>query len=121
MKDKGLRKAVRAEGAYKLPSNFAYRTMLRVDQSVLLRERRAERRMLWATIAAALFLLGLCLTSLLVFFRDTLVETLERGAAYKESAFAVRPVPALLFAGLVAILLSFDKWMRTMYFKRHAS
>ena len=41
-KDKGLKRAVKAENEFRLPSNFAYRTMRKVEEAMRLREKKAE-------------------------------------------------------------------------------
>ena len=39
-KDKGLKRAVKAENEFRLPSNFAYRTMRKVEEAMRLREKK---------------------------------------------------------------------------------
>ena len=56
-KDKGLMKAVKEQPQFRLTSNFTFRTMQKVEEAILLRERKQERKMLLATIAASLFLI----------------------------------------------------------------
>ena len=55
-KDKGLMKAVKEQPQFRLTSNFTFRTMQKVEEAILLREKKQERKMLLATIAASLFL-----------------------------------------------------------------
>ena len=55
LKDRGLKKAVREQTTFRLPSNFTYRTMQKVEEAIRLREKKSERRILLATIAAAIF------------------------------------------------------------------
>ena len=56
-KDKGLKKAIKKENRFRLPSNFAYHTMRKVEEAIRLREKKSERRTLFATIAASTFYL----------------------------------------------------------------
>ena len=56
-KDKGLMKAVKEQPQFRLTSNFTFRTMQKVEEAILLREKKQERKMLLATIAASLFLI----------------------------------------------------------------
>ena len=60
-KDKGLKKAIKEENGFRLPSNFAYHTMRKVEEAIRLREKKSERRTLFATIAASIFLIGCCI------------------------------------------------------------
>ena len=55
--DKGLRKAMKTSVSPRLSTNFTFRTMLKVEEAIRLKELKQEKRMLWATIAASVFLL----------------------------------------------------------------
>lgn len=43
MTDKGLKKAVGQQAGFKLPSNFSYRTMKRIEEKAYLKEKREEK------------------------------------------------------------------------------
>ena len=43
--DKGLKKAIKSQPAYRLPSNFTYRMMQQVREEAYARERREEFRL----------------------------------------------------------------------------
>lgn len=45
-KDKGLMKAVKEQPQFRLTSNFTFRTMQKVEEAILLREKKQERKML---------------------------------------------------------------------------
>ena len=66
-KDKGLKKAIKEENGFRLPSNFAYHTMRKVEEAIRLREKKSERRTLFATIAASIFLIGCCIAGLVIY------------------------------------------------------
>ena len=74
-KDKGLKRAVKAENEFRLPSNFAYRTMRKVEEAMRLREKKSERKTLFATIAASVFLAGCCIAGYLLQFRCSSCST----------------------------------------------
>ena len=42
LKDRGLKKAVREQTTFRLPSNFSYRTMLMVLEAIRLHEMKSE-------------------------------------------------------------------------------
>ena len=71
-KDKGLKKAIKEENGFRLPSNFAYHTMRKVEEAIRLREKKSERRTLFATIAASIFLIGCCIAGLVIYFGNTI-------------------------------------------------
>ena len=43
-KDKGLMKAVKEQPQFRLTSNFTFRTMQKVEEAILLREKKQERK-----------------------------------------------------------------------------
>ena len=67
-KDKGLMKAVKEQPQFRLTSNFTFRTMQKVEEAILLREKTQERKMLLATIAASacIFILEITLRKLCI-------------------------------------------------------
>lgn len=61
MTDKGLKKAVGRRPELKLPSNFSYNTMRRIEEKAYLKEKRAERRIFisWAVTVSAMLAGGI--------------------------------------------------------------
>ena len=117
--DKGLKKAAKTKQVYKLPSNFTYCTMQKIEESIRLREKKAERRTLYATIAAALSLVACCITGLIVYFGETLREVFTNASNLKMEHIQI---PSFYIWILIAIplLFVFDRWMRKQYNKRHS-
>ena len=117
-KDKGLKKAVKEQYSFKLPSNFAYCTMQKVEEDIRLREKKTERRTLWATIIAALLLTGCCIAGLIIYFGDSIRKAFDPASVEIEKP----EIPSFYFLLLIAIplFLWFDRWMRKQYFKRHS-
>ena len=75
-KDKGLMKAVKEQPQFRLTSNFTFRTMQKVEEAILLREKKQERKMLLATIAASLFLIISGSIGLYIYFGKHIKETM---------------------------------------------
>lgn len=117
-KDKGLRKAAGKQPDFHLPSNFTYRTMLKVEEAVHLREKRTERNTLFATILAALFLMGCCVAGLFLYFGESIRETFTFAPRLQVENIQFPSFYMLLIAAIPLFLL-FDQWMRKQYFKRH--
>ncbi len=118
-KDKGLKKAMKEQSQFRLPTNFTFRTMQKVEEAILLREKRLERRTLWATILASLFLLAAGIAGLLVYMGDSVKETLRN--LFRESTFSGSFTPVYgCFIISVLLLMTFDRWMRKRYFKHHS-
>lgn len=119
-KDKGLMKAVKGQPSYRLPSNFTFRTMRKVEEALLLREKRQERKMLLATIAASLFLMTSGMVGLYIYWGEHIRETLHRAwlAAGHVPDIQIPFIYSLLIPA-IPLFLIFDRWMRKQYFKRH--
>lgn len=120
LKDKGLKAAARKQPDFRLPSNFTYRTMLKVEEAVRLREKRMERNTLFATILAALFLIGISAVILFLYFGDSIREAFTHTPSLQTESIQI---PSFYFPLLAAIplFLLFDRWMRKQYYKRHSN
>ncbi|WP_455665102.1 hypothetical protein [Phocaeicola sp.] len=118
-KDKGIRKAMKEQPQFRLPSNFVYRTMQKVEETALLRERQTERRTLWATILASIFLVTGSIACAFIFFGNAIKQSFSQSITQVESPITHFPTPYLLFIATITLLLLFDRWMRKQYFKRN--
>ena len=117
--DKGLRKAMKMKESPRLSSNFTFRTMLKVQEAIRLKEQKQEKQMFWATIAASVFLLvggGVVIGH---FWGDVFGEMFTNVfTAFARLDLLSSPYAFLSLA--VLLLLGFDYWMRRAYFKRHS-
>ncbi len=119
LKDKGLKKAVRKQTDFRLPSNFAYRTMQKVEEAIHLREKKSERRALLATIAAAIFLIGISWAGLILYFGDSIREAFTPTTVSQAESIQI-PCFYLLLILAIPFFILFDRWMRKLYFKHHS-
>ena len=116
--DKGLRKAMKTSESPRLSTNFTFRTMLKVEEAIRLKELKQERRMFWAMVVASVFLLvggGVVIT---YFWAEEFMEmftTLFTSFA----GLDILSSPSFFLSIATVILLGFDYWMRRAYFKRH--
>lgn len=118
LQDKGLKKALQKPMPYRLSSNFTFRTMLKVDEAMLLKEKKQERRMLFALIVASLFLLTSLVTVITICWGQELASTFSCFVR-----LATR-LPQLIshwgiFPIVFFLLILLDHWMRRVYYKRH--
>ena len=116
--DKGLRKAMKTSVSPRLSTNFTFHTMLKVEEAIRLKEIKQEKRMLWATIAASVFLLVGGGVIIAYFWSDAFLEMVT----HVFTTFARLDILSSPYAFLslaVLLLLGFDYWMRRAYFKRH--
>lgn len=118
-KDKGLKKAMMEQPKPCLPSNFTFRTMQRIEEAALLREKRTDRLMLVATVAASVFLMVCGALCLFLYCGDSI-----RSYALTISKQDFRNLPGLplyiLFITAFLLCLWFDNRMRKWYFRRHS-
>ena len=118
--DKGLRKAMQEPMPYRLPSNFTFRTMQKVEEAVRRKEQKQERWMLISLIAASVCLLVAGALTLHIYWGKEMVETFSS----LEQSFArldLLSSPYWMLSVLFFILMVFDYWMRRTYYKRHRS
>ena len=116
--DKGLKKAMKASVPPRLSTNFTFRTMLKVEEAIRLRELKQEKRMLWATIVGSMFLLVGGGVVIAYFWGDAFLEMVT----HVFTTFArldILSSPYVFLSLAVLLLLGFDYWMRRAYFKRH--
>ena len=116
--DKGLRKAMKTSVSPRLSTNFTFRTMLKVEEAIRLRELKQEKRMLWATIVGSMFLLVGGGVVIAYFWGDAFLEMVT----HVFTTFArldILSSPYVFLSLAVLLLLGFDYWMRRAYFKRH--
>ena len=117
--DKGLRKAMKTKESPRLSSNFTFRTMLKVQEAICLKELKQEKQMFWATIAASIFLLVGCGVVIGYFWGDVFGEMFTNTfIAFTRLDLLSFPYAFLSLA--ILLLLGLDYWMRRAYFKRHS-
>ena len=117
-KDKGLRKAMNASASPRLSTNFTFRTMLKVQEAIRLKEQKQEKQMFWIIVVASVFLLTGGGVVIAVFCGDEFSEMFSNVfASFARLDLFAFPYGFFLFA--VFILLALDYWMRRAYYKRH--
>ena len=117
--DKGLRKAMKAPASPRLSTNFTFRTMLKVQEAIRLKEQKQEKQMFWATVAASVFLWVGCGVVIGHFWGDAFLAMFTNVfTAFARLDLLSSPYAFLSLA--VLLLLGFDYWMRRAYFKRHS-
>ena len=117
-KDKGLREAMKTSASPRLSTNFTFRTMLKVQEAIRLKEQKQEKQMFWIIVVASVFLLTGGGVVIAVFCGDEFSEMFSNVfASFARLDLFAFPYGFFLFA--VFILLALDYWMRRAYYKRH--
>ena len=115
-KDSGLRKALHSKHSV-LPSNFTFRTMQKIEEDIRTREKRAEQQMLYSIVAVSA-----ALSAVLGIIVDNFYgEELKRMFSSVADTFLKLDIfasPYILFAIILILLILFDHWMRSSYYKR---
>ena len=116
-KDRGLRKAMSSRNSA-LPSNFNFCTMRKVEEYIRAREKRAEKQMFYSIVAVSA-----ALSAVLGIIVDHFYgEELKRMFSNIADTFLqldIFATPYILFAIILIILILFDHWMRSSYYKQH--
>ena len=121
LSDKGLKKAMQNQPMpHRLPTNFTFRTMLKVEEMVRIQEAKQEKRMFLAIVAASLLLLAGGGITIAYYWGDTLYESFASlpSAIPQVDLFSS---PYWMLSVIFFILMGFDYWMRRRYYKRHKS
>ena len=115
-KDSGLRKALHSKHCA-LPSNFTFRTMQKIEEDIRTREKRAEKQMFYSIVAVSA-----ALSAVLGIIVDHFYgEELKRMFSNIADTFLqldIFATPYILFAIILILLILFDHWMRSSYYKR---
>ena len=115
-KDSGLRKALHSKHSA-LPSNFTFRTMQKIEEDIRAREKRAEKQMFYSIVAVSA-----ALSAVLGIIVDHFYgEELKRMFSNIADTFLqldIFATPYILFAIILILLILFDHWMRSSYYKR---
>ena len=110
---------MKASASPRLSTNFTFRTMLKVQEAIRLKEQKQEKQMFWATVAASVFLLVGCGVVIGHFWGDVFWAMFTNVfTAFARLDLLSSPYAFLSLA--VLLLLGFDYWMRRAYFKRHS-
>ena len=117
VKDRGLKKALGSKNSA-LPSNFTFCTMRKVEEYIHTREKRAEQQMLYSIVAVSAALsavLGLIVDH----FYGKELKRMFSSIAETFLQLDIFAPPYILFAIILILLILFDHWMRSSYYKRH--
>ena len=116
-KDRGLKKALGSKNST-LPSNFNFCTMRKVEEYIRTREKRAEQQMFYSIVAVSA-----ALSAVLGIIVDNFYgEELKRMFSSVADTFLKLDIfasPYILFAIILILLILFDHWMRSSYYKQH--
>ena len=116
-KDRGLKKALISK-SNALPSNFTFCTMRKVEEYIRTREKRAEKQVFYSIVAVSAALSAVLGIIVDYFYGEELKRIFSDIAEIFLQLDIFAP-PYILFAMILILLILFDHWMRSSYYKRH--
>ena len=116
-KDRGLKKALGSKNST-LPSNFTFCTMRKVEEYIRTREKRAEQQMLYSIVAVSAALSAV-LGIIVDHFYGEELKRMFSSIAETFLQLDIFATPYILFAIILILLILFDHWMRSSYYKQH--
>ncbi|MDY3070566.1 MAG: hypothetical protein SOR57_13145 [Parabacteroides sp.] len=113
--DEGLKKAVRKQPSYRIPSNFSYKMMEKIRQEELLRECRKERRLYALMLLTIVLMVCFYLGFMIWFFPDSLSAMMTGVKTFLEGInIPAESIPILLTVPLLAL---FNAFLRKIFAK----
>ena len=116
-RDRGLKKALSSK-SNALPSNFTFCTMRKVEEYIRTREKRAEKQVFYSIVAVSAALSAVIGIIVDYFYGEELKRMFSDIAEIFLQLDIFAP-PYILFAMILILLILFDHWMRSSYYKRH--
>ena len=116
-KDRGLKKTLSSK-SNALPSNFTFCTMRKVEEYIRTREKRAEKQVFYSIVAVSAALSAVIGIIVDYFYGEELKRMFSDIAEIFLQLDIFAP-PYILFAMILILLILFDHWMRSSYYKRH--
>ena len=116
-RDRGLKKALSSK-SNALPSNFTFCTMRKVEEYIRTREKRTEKQVFYSIVAVSAALSAVLGIIVDYFYGEELKRMFSDIAEIFLQLDIFAP-PYILFAMILILLILFDHWMRSSYYKRH--
>lgn len=119
-RDIGLKKAVKSNDYGKLPSNFSYVMMKKINEEVWRKEKKAEKRLFIYMILTCIVMISTCMAIIWAYMGDRILENINSIKSFTNnisiSETAISNILFYLptFISLIIIYL-FNKWLRKKF------
>lgn len=110
--DRCIRKAVGMQQKFRLPSNFSYKMMEKINEKILLEEKQREKRTFVAIIITSLLMLTACILIIISYTNITLTDITNRISNVSIPSETLFYLPMLIS---LPLLLGFNFWLRKRY------
>lgn len=110
--DKGLKKAAEGQKLFQLPSNFSYKMMVKINEEIMLKEKRREKRIFIAITITSVAMVMACMTFIIIHTGTTLADIYNKATGLFDSSQILFYLPMLL---ALPLLFLFNHWLRKKY------
>lgn len=110
--DKCIKKAISMQQQFHLPSNFSYKMMGKINEKILLEEKRREKRTFIAIIITSLSMLVACIYIILDHKKITLTDITNYISNITIPSDSLFYLPMLVS---LPLLFWFNYWLRKKY------
>lgn len=95
--DTGLKKAAKSFSYGKLPSNFSYRMMNRINEEVWKKEKKREKRLFISMIMTCIIMIGTCAGIIWIYFGSSISEWLSQKSSSVHISISDEMISDILF------------------------
>lgn len=110
--DRCIIKAIRMQPQFRLPSNFSYKMMERINEKVIYQEKRREKLTFIAIIITSLLMVATCIAIILNYTNIRLADITNRLSNIAISSEILFYLPILI---TLPLLLWFNYWLRKKF------
>lgn len=110
--DRCIRKAIGMQPQFRLPSNFSYKMMEKINKKVILQEKRREKRTFITIIITSLLMVATCILIILNYTNIKLADITNRLSNISIPSEALFYLPMLI---TLPLLFWFNYWLRKKF------
>ena len=110
--DRCIRKAIGMQPQFRLPSNFSYKMMEKINEKVILQEKRREKRTFITIIITSLLMVATCILIILNYTNIKLADITNRLSNISIPSEALFYLPMLI---TLPLLFWFNYWLRKKF------
>ena len=110
--DRCIRKAIGMQPQFRLPSNFSYKMMEKINKKVILQEKRREKRTFITIIITSLLMVATCILIILNYTNIKLADITNRLSNISIPSETLFYLPMLI---TLPLLFWFNYWLRKKF------
>lgn len=110
--DRCIRKAISMQQQFHLPSNFGYKMMEKINEKVIIQEKRHEKRTLIAIIITSLLMVSTSILIIINYSNIKLADITNRLSSISTPSEALFYLPMFI---TLPVLFWFNYWLRKKF------